>query len=774
MKKRIVSLTLCAVMVLCTVVGFGMPVMAAEGEETEFVTYIDLPVLLGEDTTWQEDFQYEIEGDNIVLRRYTNYDVENLYVPATATIDGKNYTVKLNEDCTYFFSCHDSLKTIKFSKELDTSNVTNMSYMFFTCDSLRSIDISGFDTSNVTTMRSMFVDCRNLKSLDLNNFDTSNVTSMFDMFHGCDSLVSLDVSSFDTSNVTDMTRMFSYCGSLSSIDVSNFDTSSNTSFTSMFEGCSSLTHIDVSGFDLRNATSTGRMFYYCSGLKELDVSNFDTRNLTDIGAMFAGCSGLTSLDVTGFDTRNVEGMGGLFEGCSRLTSIDVSNFNTSKVWYMDEMFERCTNLTSVDISNFDLTNVIVPTWSQYGELALFKDCSSLSEIRIPLNLKAVSSLPTTYVRKDNPAEEFTFLPQNQTSSFALVRKGGAPEGVTGIILTPESKVIKAGESFTITSTVLPDSVPNKKIIWSSEKTDVATVDANGTVKGVHEGMSVITATTEDGGYTTRCLVTVLKGPPVVTNLNTRALIYNGNPQELTSEGTTTGGTLFYGLSKNAVVEPTVWSEYVPSATDIGEYHIWYKVEGDKWCDDLPPTYAGISKITEANDNVISTDDKTDEATVRDDVDGGTRDIPIEIITSGKVNRMYDPTRGEHFYTKSDEEAAYLVSTGWIHEADSDFAVVDATDDDAIPVYRLYNPNGGGMHFYTENSDEAKGLESGGWTYEGISHYVYKKSATTGTPQYRLYNPNSTNGEHNWTTNMDEYNYLRSIGWQDEGICWKIL
>lgn len=173
-------------------------------------------------------------------------------------------------------------------------------------------------------------------------------------------------------------------------------------------------------------------------------------------------------------------------------------------------------------------------------------------------------------------------------------------------------------------------------------------------------------------------------------------------------------------------------------------------------------------------NVISTDSSAGTAVVVDEVSGGNVIIPVEYITQGKVYRMYDPNRGEHFYTKDASEASDLVKLGWVHESNADFTVVDATDVDAIPVYRMYNPHDGGMHFYTERASEAKNLTAAGWRYEGISHYVFNKNASKGVVQYRLYNPNSTNGEHNWTTDVAEWDNLKRLGWRDEGACWKIL
>ena len=163
------------------------------------------------------------------------------------------------------------------------------------------IDLSGFDTSQVTNMRFMFYNCSSLKSIDLSRFDTSKVTDMDAMFHGCSSLESIDLSNFNTSKVTDMGYMFYYCSSLKSIDLSNFDTSKVTDMDAMFYGCSSLEFIDLSNFVTSNVIDMGHMFKGCSSLESIDLSNFDTSKVTDMGFMFKGCSSLLSIDLSYFN-----------------------------------------------------------------------------------------------------------------------------------------------------------------------------------------------------------------------------------------------------------------------------------------------------------------------------------------------------------------------------------------------------------------------------------------------------------------------------------------
>lgn len=99
-----------------------------------------------------------------------------------------------------------SIESIIGLTYLDTSNVLDMSYMFYSTQ-LSELDVSGFDTSNVTDMYAMFTNMNQLSSLDVSGFDTSNVTSMGYMFYGTQ-LIELDASGFDTSNVTSMPGIF--------------------------------------------------------------------------------------------------------------------------------------------------------------------------------------------------------------------------------------------------------------------------------------------------------------------------------------------------------------------------------------------------------------------------------------------------------------------------------------------------------------------------------------------------------------------------------------
>ena len=247
------------------------------------------------------------------------------------------------------------IKQIEGLEFLNTSEVKDMSWMFYRCSGLTSLDVKNFNTQNVTDMSGMFSGCEDLTSLDVSHFNTQNVTDMGAMFNDCSGLTSLDVKNFNTQNVTDMSGMFSRCYGLTSLDVSQFNTQNVTDMGAMFNGCSGLTSLDVSHFDTQNVTDMRGMFSDCSGLTSLDVSQFNTQNVTDMSWMFSGCSGLTSLDVKNFNTQNVTDMSYMFSRCSALTTI-----KCHEAWQCSrskDMFAGCTQLKGAVPYNENKTDV---------------------------------------------------------------------------------------------------------------------------------------------------------------------------------------------------------------------------------------------------------------------------------------------------------------------------------------------------------------------------------------------------------------------------------
>ena len=193
------------------------------------------------------------------------YTDETTSVDITVSEGNKWYSYVLPKDKGLYKIEGVSVKKVAVKADFNISGDTIIPH------STVEASFKGSNTSNVTNMNFMFNSCNGLKSLDLSNFDTSNVITMVGMFQGCFSLTSLTLSNFDTSKVTDMDAMFNNCESLTSLDVSSFDTSNVTSMDSMFSTCNGLTSLNLSGWVIDNATNTTEMFKSCTSLSTITM-----------------------------------------------------------------------------------------------------------------------------------------------------------------------------------------------------------------------------------------------------------------------------------------------------------------------------------------------------------------------------------------------------------------------------------------------------------------------------------------------------------------------
>lgn len=164
------------------------------------------------------------------------------------------FNAKINADIAYSKTLYDAWnpsrtnasnlykdnKKLVYAPNIDTSNVTGMTNMFYGCNLLQTVP--EINTSNVNSMQNMFSNCSSLTSVP--SFNTSNVTNMVNMFGSCSSLTS--VPAFNTSRVTNMDGMFSSCSILTK--VLEMNTSNVNNFKNMFYGCSKLTTIEGISF----------------------------------------------------------------------------------------------------------------------------------------------------------------------------------------------------------------------------------------------------------------------------------------------------------------------------------------------------------------------------------------------------------------------------------------------------------------------------------------------------------------------------------------------
>ena len=96
------------------------------------------------------------------------------------------------------------LQEIQGIEYLNTSEVTNMTYMFYNCknSSFTTLDLSNFNTKKVMYMTHMFENCSKLKTIYVGSgWSTASVTNSTDMFLGCSVLVGGNGTTFSSTHV---------------------------------------------------------------------------------------------------------------------------------------------------------------------------------------------------------------------------------------------------------------------------------------------------------------------------------------------------------------------------------------------------------------------------------------------------------------------------------------------------------------------------------------------------------------------------------------------
>ena len=467
--------------------------------------------------------------------------------------------VKASEKCGRLFEGFENLEEADISN-LDTSQVRNISWMFYGCKSMTSLDLSGLDLSGVVNYAHMFGNCTALKSLILPNTNSSNATNMSCMFCGCSSLEELDLSSFDLAFMVDASSMFMDCRALykiampkrlafidggdaiqmfygceklGSLDLSGMEAFGSLKTDNMLVDCSSLrllslpdfpiklprvsgdglsgrwicstdgvaysagysstlsgtytaqndseyrntwnqyrqclwkvddageltirpmpgtsgiidssyygstpweaysddikslvveegvsvvgsatglfqrlnnmAYADVSSLDVSGATDLSYAFQWCSSLEELDLTEWDVSKVTSLNDMFYGCDSLQNLDLSGWNTQSVSDMSYLFTCCDSLQNLDLSGWDTQNVTDMSHMFADCKSLVSIDVSFFNTTRV-------ERMMYMFSNCEAIRSL--DLSSFDTPTKPEMYNMFDN-CESLSSL---DVSSFVL-------------------------------------------------------------------------------------------------------------------------------------------------------------------------------------------------------------------------------------------------------------------------------------------------------------------------------------------------------------------
>ena len=176
---------------------------------------------------------------------------------------------------------------MQHDKLLDVFSVTTLQDAWKNCNSLQSLDISGWDVSSVTSLQNAWNNCYSLQSLDLSGWDTGSVTTLQDTWKYCYNLQSLDLSGWDVSSVTNMAGAWAYCYSLQSLDFSGWVVGSVTTLSSAWAYCYRLQSLDLYGWDVGSVTTLQDAWKYCYSLVDYWPSVISINHNYDYGSAAA-------------------------------------------------------------------------------------------------------------------------------------------------------------------------------------------------------------------------------------------------------------------------------------------------------------------------------------------------------------------------------------------------------------------------------------------------------------------------------------------------------
>jgi hypothetical protein len=92
--------------------------------------------------------------------------------------------------------------------------------------------------------------------------------------------------------------------------------------------------------------------------------------------------------------------------------------------------------------------------------------------------------------------------------------GKSAVAVTGVTVNPATLALQIDKTRQLSAAAQPNNATNKDVTWSSSNTGVADVSSSGLVTAKAVGEATITATTQDGGKTASCAVSVTLYDPV--------------------------------------------------------------------------------------------------------------------------------------------------------------------------------------------------------------------------------------------------------------------
>ncbi len=206
----------------------------------------------------------------------------------------------------------------------------------------------------------------------------------------------------------------------------------------------------------------------------LDLSQSSITNLS--GMEYA--VSITSLNLGGNTISSISALSNL----TQLATLDLSGNNISDISALSAL----TQLTTLDLSGNSISGI-----------------SALSELA---QLTALD-VSNNYLDTTDGSDDMAVIIALQDGGCTVVYTPQKDIPVQSVALDISSVTLCPQDTKQLTETVSPADAADKTVTWTSSNENIATV-SQGLITAAAVGSATITATTQDGGFTAECAVTV--------------------------------------------------------------------------------------------------------------------------------------------------------------------------------------------------------------------------------------------------------------------------
>ena len=203
---------------------------------------------------------------------------------------------------------------------------------------------------------------------------------------------------------------------------------------------------------------------------------------------------------------------GVAEGTANITvSVADSNYKPEQVTLQVTVSEKKIEITEVLLNKDAETLTEGDTITLSAEVLPY-DTTYSKNVSWSSSNEAVATVSAagTVTAKSAGTAIITATSENGMTASCTITVEKKLIPITEVYLDKSSATLTEGDTATLTATVLPENTTySKDVSWSSNNSEVAAVDANGTVTAKSVGTTIITATSENG-KSASCTITVNK------------------------------------------------------------------------------------------------------------------------------------------------------------------------------------------------------------------------------------------------------------------------